>query len=49
MRIHVSVSVHMCEGAGDLPQVSFTSISIYFIFLKQFLTLSETCKLGQAG
>lgn len=34
MRIHVSVSVNMCEEAGDLPQVSFTFISIYFIFLK---------------
>lgn len=36
MRIHVSVSGNMCEDAGDLPQVSFTFISTYFIFFNGF-------------
>lgn len=36
MRIHVSVSENVCEDAGDLPQLSFTFISIYFIFFNSF-------------
>lgn len=47
--IHVCMCMYMWEEAGGAPQVSFTFIFIYLLKKKQFLTLPETCRLGQAG